>query len=93
MLDNRHHPCPCCGVIASQPDPIVRSTSWVDTCCCSDLGYCVAHQLDREGIPTRPSDAEMLERAYARAIRLQPAWEEKMKKFAMVQAFLESEGA
>ena len=52
----------------------------------------MAHQVDPEARPIRPSEEEMLTRAYDRAARKQAAWEEKMRKFERVRVFLESEG-
>ena len=53
-------PCPLCGVMQSLGlGPRIDRVYWNDKCACTDDHPCVAHQIDRESRPDRPSDGEM----------------------------------
>lgn len=84
------HECPCCGVIHTTPSPLVRSTSWTDGCACSDINICPYHQINPTKTPERPSDVEMLARAYQRAAVNMERLQEKLKRFAKVKEFLDA---
>jgi len=66
------------------PAPIVKSTYWSDTCACSDIIPCVQHTVDPGSAPDRPTDQEMLERAYKQAAEKDAAWESTIKSFNLV---------
>jgi hypothetical protein len=53
-------PCPLCGVMQSLGLGLrMDRVYWNDECACSDDHPCVAHQIDRDSRPSRPTDDEM----------------------------------
>jgi hypothetical protein len=53
-------PCPLCGVMQSLGlGPRMDRVYWNDKCACTDDHPCVAHQIDPEDRPQRPTDDEM----------------------------------
>ena len=66
--------CPLCSRTHPQPVEHVPSTPWTDDCACTDQGRCVAHQIDPDDAPSRPSDEKMRARAAQRIAEDRVKW-------------------
>ena len=66
--------CPLCSRTHPQPVEHVPSTPWTDDCACTDQGRCVAHQVNPDNAPVRPSDEKMRARAAQRIARDKVRW-------------------
>ena len=79
----KSHPCPLCGVVQLEDMGLpMRRVYWTDKCACSDDHPCVAHSMDPEGAPDRPSHEEMVERSEAQRNRGNERVSTIIQKFA-----------
>jgi hypothetical protein len=58
--------CPVCEWHHRYSSIGQRAVSYTDSCCCSDLGECVAHQIDPSTAPSKPLK-EIMEQRVAQA--------------------------
>lgn len=79
--------CPCCGVHRLTPKmPSVHEVPWGD-CGCRDARPCMAHAINpyADDVPSRPTDADLAERARQMYVARLKEHMELMSRFHWVE--------